>query len=334
MDKSQTTSSPLICQLDAPLLQGLRGPLFRRAADDGEPVLAVRMGEREAVVPLRGLQARLGIPDDSPDGRMLGTIADALQFVSEIRPGDKLPDEVLSGEASWKPEPVHHHIAASRIRGRLIQWLRAAGVPGSGELIATDFDRAVHDPALAERLNVAFSRIAAQLGLRDALDAVTLMESLAGELACIEALREQLLAPLRHMTRKIEIVSQGRRGDGKNTETLMHVGRLCRTGLGRIGARFNEVDRLTDDIVTALGGGPGQQLLIRANRDWLYRTFRVARPLLAEWNAAPAEIDDDFWNRLARTYRFLAPRFMVTQEWKSTGYAGTALQKPAPGRAR
>jgi hypothetical protein len=334
MDKSQTTAFPLICQLEAPLLQGLRTPLFRRAADDGEPVLAVRMGEREAVVPLRDLQARLGIPDDSRDGRMLGTIAAALHFVSELRPGDPLPDEVLSGEASWQPAPVHHHIAANRVRGRLIQWLRAAGVPGSGEMTAADFDRAAQDPALAALLNTAFGRIAAQLNLRDALEVLTLMASLATELACIEALREQLLVPLRHMARKIEIVSQGRRGDGRNTEMLVHVSRLCRAGLGRIGARFNEVDQLTDDIVTALGGGPGQQLLIRANRDWLYRTYRVAGPLLAEWEAAPAEIDDDFWNRLARSYRFLAPRFMVTQEWKPAGSAGPTLQKPAPGRAR
>ena len=65
------------------------------------------LGERQAAVPLRALQNEFGIADDSADGRMLGLIAGALDFVPLLRPGDALPAEVRTGEASWKPDAMH-----------------------------------------------------------------------------------------------------------------------------------------------------------------------------------------------------------------------------------
>lgn len=318
MSAPHTLVQPVTCQLESGLLKGFSAPLFRRAEGDGTPVLVVRMGNRDGVVPLRSLQIKLGIEDDSADGRMLDRIGEALDFVHELRPGDPLPAEILTGEASWQPGPAHRHIASQRLRGRLIQWLATIGAPSGHQLVAGDFERMEHDPALAERLHAAFSLIATQLRLPDALDAIALMESLTTELAYIEALRDFLLIPLRGTARKLDLISQGRRGDGMNTDTLIQVRRLCATGLQRIGTRFSAVDKLTEDIVTALSGGPGQQLLIRSNRDWLYRTHRAFASLLTEWESATADIDDDFWNRLSRTYRYLAPRFMSVQEWQQT----------------
>lgn len=333
MDAFHTVPPPVICQLESPLLSGFAAPVFRRAADDGVPVLVVRLGEREGVVPLHGLQVRLGIEDDSPDGRMLGQIGAALDFVSELRPGDPLPAEVLTGDASWQPDAGHRHVAARRLRERLILWLRMSKVAGGEHIQVSDFDHMDRDPALRERVHVAFAQVARQLGLPDALDAIGVLEGLVTDLAYIEALRERLLVKLRRMARKLDAISQGRRGDGVNTDMLIMVRRLCQVGLGRIGARLSAVDALSDDIIAALGGGLGQQTLIRSSRDWLYRTQRVFAPMLAEWEAAPMEIDDDFWNRLTRAYRLLAPRFMAVQEWKQTRRPG-GVQNPAPGRVR
>lgn len=316
MESSQTLPRSAVCQLESRVLKGFTAPLFRRAEGDGVPVLVVRMGDRDGVVPLQSLRARLDIPEDSADGRMLGRIGDALDFVQELRLGDPLPAEILTGAASWQPEPVHRHLASQRLRGRLIQWLEAMGAPEGRQLAMGDFERMEHDAALAARLHVAFGLLATQLRLPDALDAIALMESLTTELAYIEALRDFLLLPLRNTGRKLDLISQGRRGEGANTDTLLQVRRLCSAGLQRIGARFAAVDKLTENIVTALSGGSGQQLLIRSNRDWLYRTQRAFAPILDEWERAPADIDGDFWNRLSRTYRYLAPRFMSVQEWR------------------
>ena len=82
-------------------------PLFRRRDGDDTPVVVVRLGEREAAMPLRSLQREFGIADDSADGRMFGLIAEALDFVPALRLGDPIPEEVLSGAASWDPEPEH-----------------------------------------------------------------------------------------------------------------------------------------------------------------------------------------------------------------------------------
>ena len=167
----------------------------------------------------------------------------------------------------------------------------------------------------------------------DALHAISALETLITDLAFIEALRERLLVKLRQTARKLDAVGQERRGSGANSDMLAMVRGLCRTALERIGAKLSAVDAISEDIITALGGGMGQKTLIRDCRDWLYRTQRVFAPILAEWDGAPAGIDEQFWGRLARTHRLLAPRFMALQEWKHFRVSGSA-QNPAPGRAR
>lgn len=331
MDDFSTLEQPTVCEFSAQFLSGFQAPLFRRSADDGVPVLVVRMGDRDAVVPLGHLRSRLGIAETSPDGMMLIRIGEALDFVSKLRLGDPFPAEILTGTASWLPDAVHRHIADHHLRGRLIHWLRLVGAMGNRPLEEGDFDRAAHDPALSERLNAAFTQVAHQLVLPDALDAITLMEALADDMAFIEALRERLLLPMRQMARKLDAVAQTRRSDDSNSEMLILVRRLCRSALTQIGRRFSEIDRLTDDIIGSLSGGVAQQTLIRSSRDWLYRTQRSFSPVLEAWEAAPAQIDDEFWMRLSNTYRLLAPRFMTVQEWKQP----SRRQSGVPGnRAR
>lgn len=324
MNQSSIPSPRSTCELPAALLAGFIAPLFRRAADNGEPALVVRMGEREGVVTLQTLRRRLGIADNSADGQMLDRIGEALDFVHELRPGDPFPAEILTGDASWRPDAGHRHIATRQLREKLIQWLRATGTPGSGNITVADFDRTDRDPALRERIHAAFDQVATQLGLPDALRAIGALEDLTTDLAYIEALRERLLVKLRQTARKLDAIGQDRRGSGTNTDMLAMVRRLCQTALQRIGMRLSTVDALSNDIIAALGGGSGQQILIRSCRDWLYRTQRVFAPILAEWDAAPAEIDEQFWSRLARTHRLLAPRFMALQEWQRFRAPGTS----------
>jgi hypothetical protein len=88
------------CVLQHPVFSTLGEPLFRRAEADGTPVMVVKLGEREAAIPLRSLQREFSIPDDSEDGHMLALIAQSLDFVAVLHIGDKLPTEVLSGQAS------------------------------------------------------------------------------------------------------------------------------------------------------------------------------------------------------------------------------------------
>ena len=70
------------CTLTHRVFTSFGDPLFRQAETDGTPVMVVKLGEKEAAIPLRSLQREFAIPDDSDDGRMLGLIAQSLDFIT------------------------------------------------------------------------------------------------------------------------------------------------------------------------------------------------------------------------------------------------------------
>jgi hypothetical protein len=98
---------PECCLLEHPMFNVVGALCFRRATTDGVPSMIVQMGDREAAVPLRSLQREFGISDDSADGQMLSLIEQGLDFVHELRIGDRLPAEILTGHASWEPRDMH-----------------------------------------------------------------------------------------------------------------------------------------------------------------------------------------------------------------------------------
>lgn len=323
-----TSVPPDLCRLQHVLFRRFGDPLFRRAETDGTPVMVVMLGEREAALPLRALQREFAIADDSADGRMLALIAAALDFVTALRPGDKLPPEVLSGEASWEPGPQHLRLAGARLRLRLVAWLK-----GSGDDHSTAEPRAVlaaaDDPALRQQVQEAFQRAAEELKLPRAAALEPMLEALAQELAYVEALRERLLRPIQSMLQKLTRMTQGWRGDVAELEKLTHVRRLNGVALRRIGGRFEELDAQTGEILAVLRNLESQRAFIRTNRDWLYRTQRAWQPLLLEWDGVGFSYDEHTRGTVERTYRFLAPRFMPVTEWISATSPG-ADQKHEP----
>ena len=154
-----------------------------------------------------------------------------------------------------------------------------------------------------------------------------LLESIARELAYIEALRERLLHPLRNMARRFDAVGSGWRGDSTHMEMLILVRRLTSTALSQVNGCFVAVDAQSADVLTALGNVAATRAVIRANRDWLYRSQRAFAPILTEWQAAPRQLDDQFWSLLGRSYRFLAPRFMGFKEWHLPQWRGADRRK-------
>lgn len=123
-DDGQATTPPERCTLQHAVFTSFGEPLFRRSEADATPSMVVQLGDREALLSLRSLQREFGIADESADGRMLGLIAEALNFVHTLKLGDRLPDEVLTGQASWQPDPAHIHIAATRLKLGLVAWLQ------------------------------------------------------------------------------------------------------------------------------------------------------------------------------------------------------------------
>ncbi len=314
MPTSDTIAVPTSCVLEHRAFSSFGPVSFRRSPTDQAPVMVVQLGDREAMVPLRALQRELGIEDDSGDGRMLALIVEALDFVSSLAPGDKLPSEVLTGQASWQPDAVHLRLAAARIRMQLAAWLG-----GEAEATALAEPQAMmtlaEDPTHRQKVQQAFARAAEELGLPDSSEVVALVEDLARELGYIEALRDRLLRRVQEVCVRLELLFKGWRGDSSHLETLTQVRRLSALALRQISSRFDELDAQTGEVVSALRNAESQRVFIRSNRDWLYRSLLSWQPILTEWATPPLQLDETAWSLLARTYKFLAPRYMPVTEW-------------------
>lgn len=317
IDATNPDAPPRRCVLQDRRFAAMGEIAFRRLETDRDPVMTLRLGDRDAVVALRAIQREWQIPDDSEDGRMLALIGEALDFVACLRPGDALPDEVLTGQASWTPDPEHHGVARARLHLQLVAWLsHSANVApglGSAELL-----RLADQGAVRAQVSTALSRVAQELKLPDAGAVAPMLEELARELAYVEALRDRLLRRVERLAGAVAEMSRVRSNDAKRHETLVQVQRLSALALRQFRARFQELDAQTGEVLSALRNAGSQRAFIRSNRDWLYRSQRAWEPLLNEWAKEPQALDEAAWALLGRTYQFLAPRFMVQTKWQLT----------------
>jgi hypothetical protein len=314
--EADATAGATLCQLEHRLFRQLGEVLFRRDEANETPVMVVALGERLAAMPLRSLQRELDIADDSADGRMLGLVAQSLDFVNGLQIGDALPTEVLDGRASWTPGAAHRGVAAARLRLQLAAWLNpeAVGVSTSDRSTVLMLDE---DPAVRQHVNEAMEKAARELGLDGREQVLGLLATLAEELSYIEALREGLFYRVRDTVGRIDRVFRAARVDQKRLEMITQVRRLAEIALKQIAARFERLDADSRDIMIALHNVDSQRNMIRSSRDGLYRTSRAWEPILVSWEGV-AELDyPGLWHLIERSYRFLAPRYMPVQEWQA-----------------
>jgi hypothetical protein len=282
------------------------------------------------MVPLRGLQREFAIADDSSDGRMLNLIVESLDFVAGLQLGDRLPAEVLTGNASWDTKPQFRELAQARLRLHLVGWLNPDAAGSGAASDASALQRLDSDPELRRQVQLAFERAAQVLGLPQAEDVVPLLGELAEELAFIEALRATLLQRVQALGPRLAALDHGYRGDRNRIEMLTQVQRLMAIASKQLGTRFAEVDANTGEILSALRNAERQQTFIRAHRDWLHRCQRAWDPILDAWDAASTELNDGVWQLIGRTYQFLAPRYMQVQEWQAfNSLRGKRTERPA-----
>ena len=322
-------AAPDRCTFDHPLFSRLDEVVFRPAEADSTPSLVMPLGRSIAALPLRSLQAELGIDSASPDGRMLALVARALDFVAELRLGDLLPVEVLDGAASWQPSALHQQLAVFRLKLQLISQLGMDDPVDWGRAEPRAVLAAAAEPGMRLRLQAAYIEVTARLGLPDAAVVARLVEDAAHELGFVEALRDRLLRRMLRLMERVRHLATGLAQNLAGLELLSRVTRLTGIAIGRISARFAELDGQTEIVLDTLRLLETRRVLIRQHRDWLYCSLRGWEPILAAWEAAAFDWSDGTWPLLGRTYRFLAPRFMPMQEWQSTIRA--KLQEGDPG---
>lgn len=323
MQTLSTQSIPVRCEFQSNVFASFGEFRFRRSDTDGLPIMAITLGEREAQLPLGALRREFSIEDDSPDGRMLDLIGSALDYVPSLAPGDKLPTEVLTGEASWRPSPKHIKLATTRIYLNMVSWLAPSSPWASADRDEITLLRLADDPALKQEIFSLAIPAAQRLELHDAGNLLRLLDEMAREMAYIEALRQRLLVRVEGLCRRMAAILVARRRLAAcPSDTLAQVHRLALLAYRQLTDRFDDVDAQTGEFSSLMRNVENQRQFIRSNRDWLYRNQRIWDALLGQWEQME-ETADDIAALLAKTYQFLAPRFMPTKQWQTPKQGNT-----------
>jgi len=244
----------------------------------------------------------------------LDTIAKSLEYVCALRIGDDVPSEVLSGEASWTIFNRHRQTARHRLTLQLVSWL------GGSEKIITDPDaltQAMNDPDVKKRVDEAFASVAQALGYPEDQkeEVVSLVETLAEELAYIEALREIYLEVRAVRTTVNELIKTSK-FDGATRESAHSVSRLLRQALQTYADEFLQIDAQTGEIIAVLKNAKSQIIFIRQIRDDLARRLLAWKKLERRWRDLDRKNRREIEDVTLDTYRFLAQRFLPAVNWK------------------
>ncbi len=286
---------------------------FQLSEQSGEPVMLVKYAKNDVSMSFRGVKREFKITDDSPDGRMLDQVAKSLKFVKGLRIGDPLPREILTREASWDLSNRHRTIAHQRVSVQLVNWMTG------GDQVITEPEELLQladDPLIKKQVSRAFGEAAIKLGLGvdHKEEVVQHVQTLANELAYIEALRDRFRR-VRTMEEKIQTL---RRLYGRERSVLQvadQVARLGERAVSEFNAMFLEIDAQTGEILSVLRNLNSQIAYIRDKRDELYVKLSAWDDILAQWDNVVMKVIPGNPELLRRTYHFLAPRYMMVKEW-------------------
>jgi hypothetical protein len=291
----------------------IKDAVFKLSQNE-EPLFHVNLGDLKCGVSIGSLRNEFGIKPDGDDGKLLELIEKALRFVKEIRPGDSIPKELLDGSCSWSVQDRHRKLAHNRMTVQLASWLSG----GEADINdASQLEKLASDPETKQRVQKAFAEAAEKIGLgRDrAGEVIDRFETLARELAYIEALRERF-QHVRLIMVKLSEMSQIYKPERAIMEELVRVQMLMRNPDGEFQNDFGLIDAHTCEIVNMLKKIDMQIAFIRANRDDLHYKLMKWDDLIAKWESIKIEKGETLENLMRTTYRFVAQHYPVRSNWQ------------------
>ncbi|OSQ47340.1 hypothetical protein [Thalassospira alkalitolerans] len=287
---------------------------FQKSDLSDEALFVLQMAEGSVVsLPLGAICKEFGIDPDSKDGELIELVDKALNYVNVLRPGDDLPLEVLTGEASWHVDEDHRAIAYNRLTMQLVTWMS-----GNEELI-TDPDQLMQiaeDPGTKKKINQAFDEVAEKLniGHDNREEVVNLVHQVAEELSYVETLRDKY-RDVKKIDKKLQELRRIYAHEKGVLETVTQSIRLIDDAMKKFETSFDEIDANTGEIMSVLRNFTSQRQYIRNKRDDLYRRLRAWEPLFERWNTMELERGTPAVKLVRDTYQFLAPRFMKVKQW-------------------
>jgi hypothetical protein len=289
---------------------------FRLSDQTGKPVLVLRQGDHDLVLPFRGIRREFGLSEDSHDIAMLERVGEGLYYVKGLRIGDELPPEVVSGEASWEAAKPFHQIAYHRLLMQLVTWFRGK------ETLYTNPEelfQIAQDPEIKGNVKAAFREAAAELGLNEAhgdgeRELVRRIELLAEELSYIEALRGTL-QEIKDIYEDCRQLQKTHQREISMRDLADPVCRLMERAITDFAVSFADVDEATASVIDLSCHIDARIDFIRTRRNDLYRRLRAWDQLFEIWDGGDEAEAESVAELLRLSYRFLAPRYMEVKEW-------------------
>jgi len=271
------------------------------------PAFQVDMGDLHGLVDIPVLKREFGISPNSHDGKLIDFAVEGLRYVPDIKPGDSIPSEILTGEASWTVSSKHKKIAEQRLQVQLLSW-----VSGKEVLLTDPNEIAMFLEQIEnrEKLRQAFRSAAQALGHEpeNTEPVIRQLELLARELCYIEALRDRY-ANIPKIGEKMAVLGKSFGSDRNAKMELVRVQNLLQVGIQEYSTIFDEADGQTGEIVAAMKSIDRQIQYIRTIRDDLHFLLMQWDPHvndLPKWHTRRVPETDKAYSNL---YRFLAPRF-------------------------
>ncbi len=262
-----------------------------------------------AALGLATLRTEFGIDPESPDGVLLEIVEKSLRFVREIRPGNSIPRELLDGTASWSVEPRH------RLRAKAHLWARALGSDETTDATDTELQSFVGNPDTIARHQRATAEIAKKIANgMDAEGVAARLDTLARELAYIEALREQcgyILA----IVPKVNQLARVYHSDRAIVDELSRIRTLLLRPIEEFDGIFARLGNRNGDVATALDDFQAHLNFIREQRDDVHQSMMKWEPILAGWSSIEMARHTATESKITELYRFTARHYVTQQAW-------------------
>jgi hypothetical protein len=288
---------------------------FRLSENGNTPVVAFEMGDQKVTLPFSGIKREFKLPEFCADAVMLNIIVQALNFVNILRIGDPIPPEVLTGEASWDPGPNHLAAAERRLSTELVGWSLGQEVPRGDPVRLRQF---VAQNVNETAVNEALGQLSGLFGFgADGVGRLTVtMNDISDELAYIMALRERCQS-VSSVGQKLKHLGREFTHHASVMADLQPALRLIKAPIQEFGEKLSGVDNKMSEIVTLFGDFESTQGLLRSSRDDLHCRLEPWDGIANDWERVNVTALDPFsiTHKLRDLYRFLASRFMPTDEW-------------------
>ena len=190
----------------------------------------------------------------------------------------------------------------------------------------------VDDPNIKKNIAVAFGNAAVQLGLeRENHEAVIAqIEAVARQLSYIEAMRE-VFENVKMVDEKVQGFRKLYGADQVLNDTVNQAAKLSKACIKHFDQMFDLVDAQTSEVVAMLKNIANQIDYIRKTRNDLYKRLHPWERICLEWKSIFSTKTPENAVKIRELYRFLAPRYMIVNDWVLMSKLQSEKAKPIGG---